>query len=63
LSGELWQQLPLDHFWGERLGVSREGTDVLKTLVSDRWIDPGSEGRLHREWDLRNAMADLLGRW
>jgi hypothetical protein len=65
LSGELWQQLPLDNFWGERLGVSREGTDwldVLKTLVSDRWIDPGSEGRLHREWDPRNARADLLGR-
>jgi hypothetical protein len=27
LSGELWQQLQLDDFWRERLGVSREGTD------------------------------------
>jgi transposase len=65
LSGEVWQQLQLDDFWRERLGVSREGTDwldVLKTLVSYRLIDPGSEWRLHREWYLRSAMADLLGR-
>jgi transposase len=65
LSGELWQQLHLDDFWRERLGVSREGTDwleVLKTLVSYRLISPGSEWRLHREWYQRSAMADLLGR-
>ena len=65
LSGELWQQLQLDDFWRERLGVSREGTDwleVLKTLVSYRLISPGSEWRLHREWYLRSALADLLGR-
>ena len=65
LCGELWQQLKLDDFWRERLGVSREGTDwleVLKTLVSYRWVDPGSEWRLHREWYQRRAMADLLGR-
>jgi hypothetical protein len=65
LSGELWEQLRLDDFWRERLGVSREGTDwldVLKTLVSYRLISPGSEWRLHREWYLHSAMADLLGR-
>ncbi len=65
LSGELWGQLRLDDFWRERLGVSREGTDwldVLKTLVSYRLISPGSEWRLHREWYLHSAMADLLGR-
>jgi transposase len=65
LSGELWQQLQLDDFWRERLGVSRGGTDwleVLKTLVSYRLISPGSEWWLHREWYLRSAMADLLGR-
>src|SRR6266702_2491641 len=65
LSGELRQQLQLDDFWRERLGVSREGTDwldVLKTLVSYRLISPGSEWRLHREWYLHSAMADLLGR-
>lgn len=65
LCGELWQQLRLDEFWRERLGVSREGTDwleVLKTLVSYRLISPGSEWRLHREWYQRSAMGDLLGR-
>jgi transposase len=65
LCGELWQQLKLDDFWRERLGVSREGTDwlkVLKTLVSYRLVSPGSEWRLHREWYQRSAMADLLGR-
>jgi len=65
LSGELRQQLQLDDFWRERLGVSREGTDwldVLQTLVSYRLISPGSEWRLHREWYLHSAMADLLGR-
>lgn len=65
LCGELWQQLKLDEFWRERLGVSREGTDwldVLKTLVNYRLISPGSEWRLHREWYQRSAMGDLLGR-
>lgn len=65
LSSVLWEQLKLDEFWGERLRPSREGTawlEVLKTLVSYRLIDPGSEWRLHREWYQRSAMADLLGR-
>ena len=65
LACELWQQLRLDEFWGPRLLPSREGTDwldVLKTLVSYRLIDPGSEWRLHREWYHRSAMGDLLGR-
>jgi transposase len=26
-----------------------------------RWIDPGSEWRLHRQWFEQSAMADLLG--
>ena len=59
----LWQQLKLDEFWGERLQDSREGTSwyqVLMVLVAYRWIDPGSEWRLHREWYARSAMADLL---
>jgi transposase len=65
LACELWRQLRLDEFWGERLRPSREGTDwldVLKTLVSYRLIDPGSEWRLHREWYHRSAMGDLLDR-
>ena len=60
----LWDQLMLDAFWHSRLGVSRQGTrwlNVLKTLVSYRLIDPGSEWRLHRHWYEQTALADLLG--
>jgi hypothetical protein len=64
LACELWQQLQLDQFWQGRLGPSREGTDwlaILKTLVSYRLLDPGSEWRLHREWYGHSAMGELLG--
>ena len=59
----LWEQLQLDEFWGERLKDSREGTSwrhVLMVLTAYRWIDPGSEWRLHREWYQRSAMGYLL---
>lgn len=64
LAGTLWELLDLDSFWSSRLGRSRKGTrwlHVLKTLVSYRLMDPGSEFRLHREWFDRSAMGDLLG--
>ena len=64
LACELWRQLRLDEFWREKLRPSREGTDwldILKTLVSYRLIDPGSEWRLHRQWYHHSAMGDLLG--
>jgi hypothetical protein len=35
--------------------------NVFKTLVCYRWLDPGSEWRLHRHWYTHSAMADLLG--
>jgi len=60
---ELWNSLRLDAFWRPLLPDSREGTswlNVLKTLVTYRLIDPGSEWRLHRLWFERSAMADLL---
>jgi hypothetical protein len=60
----LWQELDLDEFWTERLVPSRKGTawaQVLFVLVAYRWIEPGSEWRLHREWYGRTALADLLG--
>ena len=60
---QLWDQLKLDEFWGERLPDSREETcwrHVLQTLTAYRLIDPGSEWRLHREWFKNSAMADLL---
>jgi transposase len=63
LAMELWNQLGLDGFWAPRLPASRKGTgwlNVLKTLVSYRLLDPGSEWRLHRDWFKNSAMADLL---
>lgn len=64
LACELWDQLRLDSFWQQRLPASRQGTrwlHVLKTLVTYRLIDPGSEWRLHRQWFEQSAMGDLLG--
>ena len=64
LAMELWSQLGLDQFWRSRLPASRKGTtwlNVLKTLVSYRLLDPGSEWRMHRDWFKNSAMRDLLG--
>lgn len=64
LACSLWEQLKLDGFWQDRIGVSRQGTrwlNVLKTLVCFRLIDPGSKWRLHRQWFDQSAMGDLLG--
>jgi hypothetical protein len=64
LAGVLWRELRLDRFWAERLPRSRKGTRwdlVLQVLVAYRLIAPGSEWRLHRQWFLDSAMADLLG--
>jgi len=59
----LWQQLKLEDFWGQRLAPSREHTSwyhILMVLCAYRWIDPGSEWRLHRQWYDQSAMGDLL---
>lgn len=64
LALELWEQLDLDGFWGNRLRPSREGTrwlNVLKTLACYRLIEPGSEWRLHRLWFDQSALVDILG--
>jgi transposase len=64
LGCELYEQLQLDRFWAERLLPSRKGTRwdlIVQTLCLYRWIDPGSEWRLHRSWFERTALADLLG--
>ena len=64
LALELWRELRLDEFWRDRLRPSREGTRwdlVLTTLAVYRWLDPGSEWRLHRSWFERSALGDLLG--
>jgi hypothetical protein len=61
---QLWAELQLERFWRERLPDSREGTSwyhLLMVLVAYRFIAPGSEWRLHRDWYPRSAMGDLLG--
>ena len=61
---ELYEQLKLDQFWAERLPPGRKGTRwdlILQTLCTYRFIEPGSEWRLHRYWFERRAVADLLG--
>jgi transposase len=63
LACELWQQLGLDEFWQERLPEAREAVSwekVLRLLVVNRWLDPGSEFRVHRQWFLDSAMDELL---
>jgi transposase len=64
LTLQLWRELELDEFWGQRLAPSRKGTrwdEVLLILVVYRLLSPGSEWRLHREWYGRSALPDLLG--
>ena len=64
LACELYHQLELDGFFAQRLAPSRKGTRwdlILQTLVCYRLVDPGSEWRLHRQWFVSSAMADLLG--
>jgi transposase len=66
LGCELWRQLGLQQFWQQKLSeqVKRETVDwekVLRLLVINRLIDPGSEFRVHRLWFDRSAMGELLG--
>lgn len=64
LGCEIWRQLKLDEFWSKQLPENREDVPwerVLQLLVVNRWIAPGSEFRLHRQWFDQSAMAELLG--
>lgn len=66
LGCELWRQLGLEEFWDQRLGgeTKRERVrweKVLRLLVVNRLIDPGSEFRVHRQWFDRSALDELLG--
>jgi transposase len=64
LGCELWRQLKLDEFWQARLPEGREAVPwekVLRLLVVNRLLDPGSEFRVHRQWFDQTAMAELLG--
>jgi transposase len=63
LACELWQQLGLDEFWQQRLPQGRETVSwekVLRLLVINRLLDPGSEFRVHRQWYVDSAMDELL---
>ena len=63
LGCELWRQLGLEEFWQNRLPEGRESIGwekVLRLLVVNRLIEPGSEFRLHRHWFLASAMDELL---
>ena len=63
LACELWHQLGLDAFWRERLPEAREAVSwekVLRLLVVNRLLAPGSEFHLHRQWFLDSAMDELL---
>ena len=63
LANELWLQLGLDRFWSERLPEGREAVaweKVLRLLVVNRLIEPGSEFRVHRHWFVESAMDTLL---
>jgi transposase len=63
LGCELWRHLGLEEFWGQRLPEGREAVSwekVLRLLVINRLVEPGSEFRLHRHWFLRSAMDELL---
>ncbi len=64
LGCELWRQLKLDEFWQSRLPEGREVVPwekVLRLLVVNRLLDPGSEFRVHRQWFDQTAMGELLG--
>jgi transposase len=61
----LWRELRLEEFWEEKLAekVQRETVSwakVLQLLVVNRFIAPGSEFRVHRQWFDQSAMAELL---
>src|SRR2546428_4310091 len=60
---ELWRHLGLDEFWQQRLPEGREAVSwekVLRLLVVNRLLDPGSELRIHRQWFVDSAMDALL---
>lgn len=64
LANELWHQLGLDEFWQQQWPEGREAVrweKVLRLLVINRLLEPGSEFRLHRHWFRASAMDELLG--
>ena len=63
LASELWRQLGLTEFWQQKLPPGREAVSwekVLRLLVVNRLLEPGSEFRVHRHWFVESAMDALL---
>ena len=63
LTSEIWRQLGLTEFWQRRLPPGRESVSwekVLRLLVVNRLLEPGSEFRVHRHWFVESAMDALL---
>jgi transposase len=63
LASELWRQLGLTEFWQQHLPAGRENVSwekVLRLLVVNRLLEPGSELRVHRHWFVESAMDRLL---
>ena len=63
LGCELWHELGLDEFWQQRMpeGCEAVGWEkVLRLLVVNRLLKPGSEFHLHRQWFVDSAMDELL---
>ena len=59
----LWEQLDLTSFWSMRLHDLRGKVaweKVLRLLVVNRLIAPGSEFAVHRHWYWHSAMDQLL---
>jgi transposase len=64
LASEVWRELGLTEFWQTRLPEGREAVrweKVLRLLVVNRLLEPGSEFRVHRHWFVESAMDALLG--
>ncbi len=64
LACQLYEQLGLDEFFGEKLAASRKGTRwdlIVEALCCYQLLEPGSEWKLHRCWFEKSAMGDLLG--
>jgi hypothetical protein len=63
LASELWDQLALGQFWRSRISGGREAVSwekVLRLLVVNRLLEPGSEFRLPRHWFVSSGMDVLL---
>jgi transposase len=63
LASEVWRELGLTGFWQTRLPEAREAVSwekVLRLLVVNRLLEPGSEFRVHRHWFVESAMDALL---